>query len=342
MIDWHMHFTGSLSEDFLIKCAIYEKQFSSFEEFVSFNPGYSRFGKLKLNTGYSKAIKSSNEFFDEYSKRQQITRSAFSSPEILYECGAYDIMMTSNNAGLKGFTLLCGMRQSLKETRERIFATLRGFNNAMSLLAKQAPIPRIRLTIIRDQNGQYVNFNTNTFVEILRDLRLFSPWVVGFDISGPQVRSSEPVLKKISVILNQERIFLKNQSPPLSFSIHLGEELNLLKPEDQFQYVYELRKTQQIDTIVHGSFFWLPSHLVNLPKSLNEERNLLLRELAKNKVFEISPTATSIMNRVSIVKHSNLIRRRLAKYNVKWRLCTDNSSIFCTSLDKEYHLLWLN
>lgn len=317
-IDYHCHFSGSLSANFLSERIPQSELYSPI-----FTPDWEQNFQL---------------FFQTYLGIQRATKSSDPiSQTTLYESGAFDICSSYINEGVDEFHLRMGPRVDLTETRRRLESTMAGFNRAEKRRGKDA-VGKIVLTLIHDKTGKFFNTNADSLKQLLTHLEKSpegSDRVIGFDFSGPEDNFDQKELFSLLEILTQHNRLAGCRK--YEIAVHAGEYVDRINITNQFDYL-DLLLTQDINRISHGTIIWLDPVLVD-PKQAKEiqirQQRLLTTLATKNIHLEICPTGNTLLS--PLIKPTDIPLADFDRRGIRYSINTDNKTIFNTTLHKEWN-----
>lgn len=315
-IDYHCHFSGSLSGAFLSKC-----------------PGGSGLAVPKYGHNWKENF---NLFFSSYEKINSITKSDKPLQQIfLYTEGSKDICNGFINQGVDEFHLRIGPRKNLEETVRRIVSTTNGFKQAEAESKNGEAVGKIILTLIHDKDGHFFNVDEHSLRELLAYLRVHpsvGERVIGFDFSGPENKCD---MEMLFTLLEYLCNYNKELTHPYEIAVHAGEYIDPINYLDQFKYLEKLLG-YDITRLSHGTLLWLNPNLIDSSntKLIEEYQNKLLSVLVKKKIhLEICPTANQLLS--PLEKISDIPISKLNAMGINYSLSTDNKTLFNTTLQKE-------
>lgn len=182
MKDIHLHFTGSLSPDY-----VYRRLQKVAHPFLA---RYSVASSDALS-GIFRSLFTSNyninqHVFNEiYSLIQSVTKPD-SNADIYqtYRLATYELAINLYNFGFKNYTIIAGPMTDIDGTYARYLGMIHGFEDAEKW--HRNLYGQICVTFIRDGSGQLKNYSYSLLKDICRLLQTepFKSRCVGFDISG--------------------------------------------------------------------------------------------------------------------------------------------------------------
>lgn len=317
-IDYHCHFSGSLSPLFLSQKTT---------NLSSLLPKFS-----------SNWHKNFDLFFNTYAKIQAVTKSANPSKQTdLYISGSYDICSSYISDNVDEFHLRIGPRIDIKETCRRLTNTIKGFEEAEKQYQKQN-VGKLILTLIHDRTSYFFNTNSQSLkilLTYLEDNPHVSERVIGFDFSGPEKNFEQKKLfNLLSIIADYNK---SKKQKKYEIAVHAGEYVDEANISNQYDYLDSLIK-RGVDRLSHGTIIWLDPNLINrkFPEVIFNRQQILIDQLAKQGVhIEICPTANKLLSPLRTQKDIPL--SVFEKKGIRYSINTDNKTIFDTSLKKEWN-----
>lgn len=326
--DGHCHYTGSLSKQYLQNrlSILYPNHECSIESIL---PHFTKDWHENFSS-----------FFISYQTIQSITRSTILEEQNqLYSSGAYDICNRYLVEGTESFDLRAGPKKDIKETISRIDAMTKGFQKAEADFSASQK-GNIVLTLIHDQNGEFINTDENTLAELLKSIdinpKIFHR-VIGFDFSGPENNINTKKILSLLDILEHNEYGNKLYSK-YTITVHAGEYIDSQKYLNSFQYINTLLD-QGINRLSHGTILWLHPSLIdknNQEKIQIIQTNLLQKIAEKNIILEICPTANYFLSPLKNI--SDIPFSVFDKMGINYTINTDNKTLFGTNLSKEIFL----
>ncbi len=354
--DKHVHYTGALPLDFVIKRANFIYSNSRISEHNPFSKEFfkeldsahvygekyqiAKLRRILKNFFIKEPSENWKDFFSIYTFLQSITKPLDDNEaKIVYEEGSYAISKKFFAEGVRKFEILAGPLLDHKETLERVLSMIQGFEKSEKHFVSSNFLIRLRLTFIRNEDGTFKNMTENSLIELFKLLEkypLMSKRVSGFDFSGHENPTADDIvfnfIEEISSFNTNRK---KKRKRTFDISVHAGENILTYKPVDYLGFFTRLLK-HHIDYIGHGVFLWIPSKLIGLDRNEFREREELLMQFSKkNCIIEICPTANTKLT--PIQHYSKIPLNHLDKIGINYSINTDNPTIFCTSLINEYY-----
>lgn len=315
-IDYHCHFSGSLSPKFL--STITKGRSVTIPKF-----GHNWKNNFDL-------------FFETYNQIQFSTKSKNPlQQDYLYTEGSKDICLAYIKEGVDEFHLRIGPRKNLEESIRRIVCTSVGFKKA-EIDHKKGVVGKIMLTLIHDQDGQFFNMDEKCLRELLGYLNShpeIADRIVGFDFSGPEKNFDKTTLFVLLQVLCYYNMEHGNR---FEIAIHAGEYIDSLNSIDQLSYIDTLLD-YKIHRISHGTVLWLDPSLMDKDRAREIKfcQNKILAKLAEKKIhLEICPTANKILS--PLKSQVDVPLSLFEEMGIRYSINTDNKTIFNTTLEKEW------
>lgn len=345
LFDYHTHYTGALPKDFLHK-TIHKRSyelnsldFISQVKLIAKQAGIEDPDRLTLQNLLDDSnlldklttIKEPTNFqyFQNiYGLIQRITKS--DDPEKnrdLLKEGSSSIYLSYLEDKTEGFSIRIGPMRTIEESVDRILTTLSGFENAR-LLNSNPILAKITLTFIRDPHGKIHNVEDPSSLKDLllriREEEKAAENIDTFDFCGYESREIANLLNYVRVI---QEIF-----PEKDISVHIGEQIENKDQESTLQE-FNLLIDSGVKRFGHGILLWCPEDYLD-KRDLRRKREGILHRLSeKNCILEICPTSNLLLG--PIKSYSDIQTDYLDNFGVNYKICTDNKSIFNTTLKEE-------
>lgn len=342
----HAHFFGSLPKQFMweriqeghIPLGRYQELWNKFSPNIEYKKAtFHDFSKMLSRAFGNNSQENVQNFFLLYSLLHYLLKSQDSAENtVFYREGAKAIAGEFFSQGIKSFTLLVGISNDPREVLSKLEHIRLGFEE----IEKQYGDSRhgqVRLTITRRKDGSIKNTTPQNLEEALYFLDK-NPQILsrldGFDFSGEEnPKFLEPTLALLSILLDHNKYRQKKQKKQHTISIHAGESCFDFSPEDNL-YAFEKLLPLGWSNLSHGTFLWLPSQLLSLPKSDERDRQRLLLQCSDTrKILEICPTSNILLTPMGSFEDIPL--RFFEDNSITYTINTDNPTLFSTTLAQE-------
>lgn len=348
-VDLHAHYTGALPTSFLYSTFLRRVKLHSDQIFLNqVNkvievkgpqlPERSIIQWLKTspqNLGLLTTIEQPTNFqgFQEtYRLIQLITKSTeVEENNFLLKAGSKAICHSYIKDGANGFSLRIGPRATEEATKQRLRATLEGFDSAKKEFSTEIS-SKITLTFIRKEDGTIKNMSEGghfeELINLIKSNQSFRTNIDAFDFCGYESEDISQTLVSIRL--------LRESFPDKKIIVHIGEQFTDVDQKKLLQNIEELISVG-IDRIGHGVILWCPDKYLSNESLDPVRRNLLQKIHSKKILLEICPTSNVMLT--PIKKYSEINLEKLRNYGVIYSICTDNKAIFKTTLEKERSLV---
>lgn len=311
MKDFHLHFTGSLSPDYVYNL-IKNKQ-------PNFLNKYSIQSATDLSTAlrniFTNDYKLNQKIFNDiYSLVQSVTKPAdYKEIYNIYKSASHQLSLNLVKYGISNYTIIAGPDIDADKTYARYLGMIHGFEETEKL--HKTASGKICITFIRNNNGILKNYSYDTLKDIciLLQQEPFKSRCTGFDISGYEY-PSEQLLNSNLNVLSEILEAQKTYGIDTSVGLHAGEIITGTQQDCMYDdYFIKLSKLK-LDNIGHGTYLWMsPKH------------RKILRLFAGTTRFDICPTSNKIL---TPVKNIDACLDNLKDCGIEFTLNRDDPLIF--------------
>ncbi len=311
MKDMHLHFTGSLSPNYVF-ARLKENGHPFLKKYLVGSPNAlsATFRNLFTDDYNINQI----VFNDIYSLIQSVTKpSSETDVYHTYRLATYEMALNLSRQGVTNYTIIAGPAGNIDNTYARYLGMIHGFEEAEKQYKKL--YGQICITFIRDSGGKLKNYSYNLLTDICRLLQTepFKSRCIGFDISGyeyPDENLLNSNLHVLESILDAKKSF----SPNTTVGLHAGEIItNTARDAIYDDYFIKLSRLR-LDNIGHGTYLWaVPDH------------QKILKLFSKHTRFDICPVSNSLLTPVQNI-YSCL--QNLGACGVAYTLNRDDPLIF--------------
>lgn len=345
LFDHHTHYTGALPKEFIFR-ALTSRQgqlkspdFVSLINLIAKEERIKDAGKLTLQDLLDNEVllkelttitrpSSFEHFQNVYRLIQKITKSPEQEENSnLLRNGSEAICNSYIQEEADGFSIRIGPVETVEGTIGRIQNTLEGFSEAKKMGNKKI-ISNITLTFIRDVHGNIHNIENpkklRALLAAIKDEQEIQTNIDTFDFCGYEEGEIESLLEHIKVI---QEIF-----PEKEITVHIGEQIKN-RDQDKILKDFNLLIESGVKRFGHGILLWCPKEYLDNNELVRKREKILKRLSQQECTLEICPTSNILLG--PIKKYSEIRTDYLDSFGVLYEVCTDNKSIFNTSLEKE-------
>jgi adenosine deaminase len=333
MNDPHVHFTGSLPVDFLLKALDGSStrfrggRVTSAPRLLHVVSNCLRDENRHTQRGglrslFSTDWRANHRVFGElYECLQHISRTRYGPDRAaLYRDGTKAISLWHGRQKVERIELIVGARTDAEQSIQRVEQTLVGARAAEEDGGAKVDL---RITLIRRSDGKR-NIDPDELAKLAQFLDKrpeLAERVAGFDVSGPET----PQTQRQTVYYLDA---LHGLCDPDKISVHIGE--NICAPaEGTLEVAAELLR-RHVKHLVHGLLFWLPRSTVGIEGKENTKRLTLLREFgSRGARIDVCPTAARLFSPLRSDLSDHL--EDMKKLGLEIGICSDNPTIFGTS-----------
>ena len=288
MKDVHLHFTGSLSQDYV------------FQQLKDKNPNFLK--QYSVQNGNDLGILFRNMFSDNYKINQQIFNTIYTLVQSVtkpskndniretYRIATHNLTMNLIRHGITDYTIISGPDVDINNTYERFLGMIMGFEDTKKTYKNSHG--QILITFIRNDKGILKNYSIPLLQDICKLLceEPFKSRCVGFDISGYEYPNTELLnsnLNTLSEIIEAKR----SHNLQKTIGLHAGEIITGTAVDSLYDdYFIKLSKLK-IDNIGHGTYLW----------SNTRNKNLLKMFAGKTR-FDICPVSNELLTPIKNVQ----------------------------------------
>ncbi|MDR0967694.1 MAG: hypothetical protein LBL75_02585 [Rickettsiales bacterium] len=307
MIDYHLHYTGSLPHSYVFHNLTIQKP----EFLVNNNINSAADLSVWINRQFSKNYIQNRVVFNKiYELFQSVSKPKDEASIVdTYKNGTYEIANCVANNGIKKYAIVAGPTTEIKTTIDRYVGIIHGFKKSE---IKYANIfGKIIITFIHGNDGKFKNLSDKLLCDIFDCIKngTFANRIFGFDISGYEYPDKELLSDNINLI---KKIININDKFGLNLDIglHAGEIITTTQDDRNYDdYFTELSKLN-INTIRHGTYLW---H--------NNKRNIL-QKFAGRTTFDLSSKSSVLLTPAKTIP-LNLFN----ELGIDYRLGRDDPSI---------------
>lgn len=311
MKDVHLHFTGSLSPDYVYN--LLKLQNPDFVNKYSIHSATDL--SATLRGMFTNDYKLNQKIFNDiYSLIQSVTKPVdYKEIYNTYKSASYQLSLNLLKFGISDYTIIAGPDIDINKTYARYVGMIHGFEEAEK--SHKSASGKICITFIRDNNGILKNYSYNTLKDICVLLRQepFKSRCIGFDISGYEYPKESLLNSNLNVL---SEILEAKETYGLSASVglHAGEIIT----GTQQDYIYDdyfIRLSKlKLDNIGHGTYLWMtPNH------------QKILKLFAGITRFDICPVSNELL---TPVKNVYCCLDNLKKSGIEYTLNRDDPLIF--------------
>lgn len=311
MKDVHLHFTGSLSQDYV------------FQQLKDKNPNFLK--QYSVQNGNDLGILFRNMFSDDYKANQRVFNIIYTLVQSVtkpskgdniretYRVATHNLTMNLIRHGITDYTIISGPDIDINNTHERFLGMIEGFEDTETTYKNATG--KILMTFIRNDKGTLKNYSVSLLNDICTMLHNepFKSRCVGFDISGYEYPDKELLNSNLDVL---SEIIETKQSHNLKTTVglHAGEIITGTPADSLYDgYFIKLSKLK-IDNIGHGTYLW--SNTMN--------QNILKMFTGKTR-FDICPVSNELLTPITnVYKHVH----NLKEHGIEYTLNRDDPLIF--------------
>jgi len=311
MKDVHLHFTGSLSPNYVYKrlketAHPFLKQHS-----VGIPDELSGAFRGLFTCDYNI---NQNVFNMIYSLIQSVTKPNMDSDVYqTYRLATYELALNLSGNGITNYTIIAGPMANIDSTYARYLGMIHGFEDAEKVYKNL--YGQICITFIRDRNGQLKNYSYNLLTDICRLLQTepFKSRCIGFDISGYEY-PDEKLLNSNLHVLAEIKDVKNSYGLNTSIGLHAGEIITNTVCDTIYDDYFIKLSQLHLDNIGHGTYLWS-----------DPARQKILKLFAKNTRFDICPVSNILL---TPVKNITSCFQNLKNSGVAYTVNRDDPLIF--------------
>lgn len=284
MKDVHLHFTGSLSPDY-----VYNLLKIKNPDFINrYSIRSAAYLSTTLRNMFTNDYKLNQKIFnDTYSLIQSVTKPAdYKEIYDTYKSATYQLSLNLLKYGITDYTIIAGPGIDIDKTYARYLGMIHGFEEAEKL--HKTVSGKICITFIRNNNGILKNYSYNTLKDIcvLLQQEPLKSRCVGFDISGYEY-PDEGLLNSNLDILSEILEAKKTYGLFATVGLHAGEIMTGTQQDCLYDdYFIKLSKLK-LDNIGHGTYLWM-----------SQKHHKILKLFAGTTRFDICPTSNELLTPV--------------------------------------------
>lgn len=311
MKDVHLHFTGSLSPDYVYQQLKAKK--TNFLEQYSVQSG-DALGAL-FTSMFSDNYKTNQQVFNTiYKLVQSVTKpSKDDNIRETYRIATHHLTMNLLRHGITEYTIISGPDIDINNTYERFLGMIEGFENTEATHKKAAG--KILMTFIRNDTGMLKNYSISLLQDICKMLckEPFKSRCIGFDISGHEYPNKKLLSSNLNIL--SEMIEAKHShNLHTTVGLHAGEIITETSADSLYDdYFIKLSKLE-IDNIGHGTYLWS-----------NTKKQHILKMFAGKTRFDICPVSNELL---TPIKNVHKYINNLKEYGIEYTLNLDDPLIF--------------
>lgn len=290
MKDVHLHFTGSLSPDY-----VYNLLRLKNPDFIN---RYSIQSAADLSTTllgmFTSDYKLNQKIFnDAYSLIQSVTKpdKLVDYKEIYntYKSASYQLSWNLLKLGILDYTIIAGPDIDINKTHARYLGMIHGFEEAEK--SHKTASGKICMTFIRNNDGILKNYSYDTLKDIciLLHQEPFKSRCVGFDISGYEYPNEELLNSNLD-ILSQILEAKKTYGLTASVGLHAGEIITGTYQDHLYDDYFIKLSQLKLDNIGHATYLWM-----------SKKHQKILKLFAGTTRFDICPDSNKLLTPVKNV-----------------------------------------
>ena len=311
MKDVHLHFTGSLSPDYVYN--LLKLRNPDFINRYSFQ--FAKDLSATLRGMFTNDYKFNQKIFNNvYSLIQSATKPAnYEETYNTYKVASYQLSLNLLRFGISDYTIIAGPDININKTYARYLGMIHGFEEAEKLYKTASG--KICITFIHDNNGVLKNYSYNTLKDICALLQQepFKSRCTCFDISGYEFPNEELLnsnLNVLSEILETKKAY----GLSVSVGLHAGEIITGTQQDYLYDDYFIKLSELKLDNIGHGTYLWMsPNH------------QKILKLFAGTTRFDICPESNELL---TPVKNAYSCFDNLKKCGIEFTLNRDDPLIF--------------
>ena len=303
MKDVHLHFTGSLSPDY-----VYQQLKKKNAAFLNSYDIQSS-GELGRVFGgmFTDDYKKNNMVFQNiYTLIQSVTKPYDAkNVRYTYRNATHSLTMNLLNHGITEYTIISGPDNDINGTYERYLGMIEGFQDTEEK-HKNAK-GQIVITFIRNSEGILKNYSVSLLHDICQMLleEPFKSRCVGFDISGYEYPRQDLLDSNLEVL--SEITDAKNSyNLKTTIGLHAGEIITGTVNDNLYADYFTNLASMNLDNIGHGTYLWSNQHCQNI-----------LKLFAGKTRFDICPTSNKFLTPVSnVFKYLSVLKENGIQYTL--------------------------
>ena len=311
MKDVHLHFTGSLSQDYV------------FQQLKDKNPNFLK--QYSVQNGNDLGILFRNMFSDNYKINQQIFNTIYTLVQSVtkpskgdniretYRVATHNLTMNLIRHGITDYTIISGPDIDINNTYERFLGMIMGFEDTEKTYKNSHG--QISITFIRNDKGILKNYSIPLLQDICKLLceEPFKSRCVGFDISGYEYPNEELLksnLNTLSEIIEAKR----SHNLQTTIGLHAGEIITDTSADFLYDDYFIKLSDLKIDNIGHGTYLW------SKPRKQN-----ILKMFAGKTRFDICPISNELLTPITNIQNHI---ENLQKCGIEYTFNRDDPLIF--------------
>ncbi len=311
MKDVHLHFTGSLSPDYVYNLLKMK------------NPDFINRYSIQSATNLSANLR--NMFTNDYKLNQKVFNDIYSLIQSVtkpvdykeiyttYKSATYQLSLNLLNFGISDYTIIAGPDIDIDKTYARYLGMIHGFEETERLYKTASG--KICITFIRNNKGILKNYSYDTLknICILLQQEPFKSRCIGFDISGYEYPDEKILNSNINVL---SEIIEAKQSYGLSTSIglHAGEIITGNVQDSMYDDYFVTLSKLKLNNICHGTYLWT-----------TPQCETILKLFSGATRFDICPISNTVL---TPVKNVAIYLNRLRENGIEYTFNRDDPLIF--------------